>query len=134
MKAKVNPSLQKKMAMLGQKAEEKVKDQLIEIAQFATTRSPVDTGAYVTSFSMKPSYSSGRGITSNNKPRRQNPQAKRQEGLAQLLSDIETLKPLENPLVVLSNGSPHARQVETGEGWNQTPGYAVFAQVRDRFR
>jgi len=133
MKARVNPSLMKKMDLLEQTAEERAKDTLIDIAQFATSRSPVDTGAYVTSFSMKHSYSSGRGRTSNNKPRNQSPQAKRQEGLSQLVADIETLKPLENPLIVLSNGSPHAQSVETGEGW-QRPGYAVFAQVKDKFR
>ena len=128
MKAKVNPSLQKKMDLLGQKAEEQVKDQLVDIAQFATTRSPVDSGAYVTSFSMKHSYSSGRGRTSNNKPRGQDPQVKRSEGFSQLSGDIQSLKPLENPLVVLSNGSPHADEVEYRHG------YAVFAQVKDKFR
>ena len=129
MKAKVNISgVKKKMQLLEQKAEEEVKDQLIDIAQFATTRSPVDTGAYVTSFSMKHSYSSGRGKTSHNKPRGQDPQAKRSDGLSQLIGDIQALEPLENPLVVLSNGSPHASDVEYKHG------YAVFAQVKDKFR
>src|SRR6056297_805643 len=104
MKAKVNiAGVKKKMQLLEQKAEEEVKDQLIDIAQFATTRSPVDTGAYVTSFSMKHSYSSGRGRTSNNKPRRQNPQANLQKVWEHLLSTIEKRKRLENPLVLLSN-------------------------------
>jgi len=117
-----------KMKLLEQTAEERVKDKLVDISQFAVSRSPVDTGAYVTSFSMKHSYSSGRSRTSNNKPRGQSPEAKRQEGLSQLLVDIETLRPLENDLVVLSNGSPHANEVEYKHG------YAVFAQVKDRFR
>jgi len=129
MKAKVNiAGVKKKMQLLEQKAEEEVKDQLIDVAQFATTRSPVDTGAYVTSFSMKHSYSSGRGKTSHNKPRGQDPQAKRSDGLSQLVGDIQALEPLENPLVVLSNGSPHASDVEYKHG------YAVFAQVKDKFR
>jgi len=117
-----------KMKLLEQTAEERAKDKLIDIAQFATSRSPVDTGAYVTSFSMKHSYSSGRSRTSNNKPRGQSPDAKRQEGLSQLLVDIETLRPLENDLIVLSNGSPHANEVEYKHG------YAVFSQVKDKFR
>jgi len=117
-----------KMKLLEQTAEERAKDKLVDIAQFATSRSPVDTGAYVTSFSMKHSYSSGRSRTSNNKPRGQSPEAKRQEGLSQLLVDIETLRPLENDLIVLSNGSPHANEVEYKHG------YAVFSQVKDRFR
>lgn len=133
-RVKINPSLQRKMELLGQTAEERAKDQLVDIAQFAVARSPVDTGSYVTSFSLKNSYSSGRGRTSKNKPRNQDPQAKRQEGLSQLLQDIEGLNPLEDNLIVLSNGSPHARLVETGEVWSRTPGYAVFAQIKDKFR
>ncbi len=128
MKVRVNPSLLKKMELLEQTAEERVKDKLTDIAQFATSRSPVDTGAYVTSFSMKHSYSSGRSRTSRGLPRRQNPQDKRQEGLSQLSADISTLEPLGDNLVVLSNGSPHANDVEYKYG------YAVFAQVKDRFR
>lgn len=131
MKARVKfnkASLDKKLMMLEQTAEERVKDELTDIAQFAVTRSPVDTGAYVTSWSMKHSYSSGRSRTSKNKPRGQSPEAKRQEGLSQLLMDIETLRPLENDLVVISNGSPHADVVEYKHG------YAVFAQIKDKFR
>jgi len=131
MKARVKfnkSALDKKLLLAEQTVEEKVKDQLTDIAQFATSRSPVDTGAYVTSFSVKHSYSSGRSRTSNNKPRGQSPEAKRQEGLSQLVADIETLKPLENDLIVLSNGSPHANEVEYKHG------YAVFSQVKDKFR
>lgn len=131
MKARVKidqAGLDRKLKLLEQTAEEQAKDRLVDIAQFATSRSPVDTGAYVTSFSMKHSYSSGRGRTSRNKPTQQSPEAKRKEGLSQLLGDIETLKPLEQPLVVLSNGSPHADAVEYKHG------YAVFTQVKDRFR
>ena len=131
MKARVNfnkGALDKKLLLAEQTVEEKVKDQLTDIAQFATSRSPVDTGAYVTSFSIKHSYSSGRSRTSNNKPRGQSLEAKRQEGLSQLVADIETLKPLENDLIVLSNGSPHANEVEYKHG------YAVFSQVKDKFR
>lgn len=131
MKARVKidqAGLDRKLKLLEQTAEEQAKDRLVDIAQFATSRSPVDTGAYVTSFSMKHSYSSGRSRTSRDKPTQQSPEAKRQEGLSQLLGDIETLKPLEQPLVVLSNGSPHADVVEYKHG------YAVFTQVKDRFR
>lgn len=140
MKARVKfnkASLDKKLLLVEQTVEERVKDQMVDIAQFATSRSPVDTGAYVTSFSMKHSYSSGRGRTSKGKPRNQSPDAKRQEGLSQLLSDIETLKPLENDLIVLSNSSPHAKSVEYGnevdKRWGK-PGYAVFTQIKDKFR
>jgi hypothetical protein len=117
--------------------EKKAKDKLRDIAEFAVAVSPVDTGAYVTSWSMKPSYSSGRSRTSEGKPKNQNPEAKKQEGLSQLMSDIQSLKPLETPLVVISNSSPHAKSVEYGsqvdDNWKRD-GYAVFAQIRNKFR
>jgi hypothetical protein len=133
-RVKVNKSLDKKLEQLEQTAEERVKDELRDMASFTALKvqsvsgkgSPVDTGAYVTSFSIKNSYSSGRSRTSKGKPRRQNPQAKRQEGLAQMLGDIETLKPLEEPLIVISNGAPHAKYVEMK--------HAIFAQIRNKFQ
>ncbi len=143
MKARVRinkAQIDKKLKGLEQVVEDRFKDELTEMARFVTMApdvSPVDTGAYVTSFSIKPSYSSGRGRTSRNKPTGQNDTAKRNEGFAQLMSDIEKLEPMEQPLVVLSNGSPHALSVERGSdvdpNWNR-PGYAVFARVRNKFR
>jgi len=42
----------------------------------------IDTGAYVTSFSIGPAgFGGGRSRSSDNKPRNQNPQAKKDEGL-----------------------------------------------------
>jgi len=137
MKARVKfnkGALDKKLKQAEDKAYQQVENQLKEVSQFAVNRSPVDTGAYVTSFSVKNNYSSGRGRTSKNKPRNQSPQAKRQEGYAQMAADIEGLDLKNSEIIVISNGSPHARLVETGEAWSNTPGYAVFAQLRDRFR
>ena len=128
MKARVqvNKSLSDKQLLLGQTVEEKVKDKLVDIAQFAVTRTPVWSGAAVTSYSMKHSYSSGRGRISQ-KERTPDEAGKRQEGLSQLMSDIEGLKPLKNPLVVLSNGAPHFKE------WVE-PKYDIFGQVKDKFR
>jgi len=137
MKARVKfnkASLDGKIKAAEDQIYQQVENELKDIAQFAVSRSPVDTGAYVTSFSIKNTYSSGRARTSNRKPRNQSPQAKRQEGYAQMASDIEALDLTTSKIVVLSNGSPHAQIVETGEGWSRTPGYAVFAQVKDKFR
>ena len=48
---KVNASFYKKMEYLEDIVEDAVKEELISIAQSAVSFSPVDTGAYVTSFS-----------------------------------------------------------------------------------
>ena len=123
---KINPSLESKMLLLGQSAEDAAKDKLISIAQTAVTASPVDTGAYVTSHSFKTNTSSrGRGKSSANKPRGQDPQAKRQEGLDNLMTDINKLDLSELTKVTLRNDSPHAQAVEYKHG------YYVYAIVRN---
>ena len=99
----------------------------------------VDTGAYVTSFSMlKAGSGGGRSRTSNNKPTNQNPEVKKQEGYNQLQSDIQNLnikQMLEdgNVRVVIRNRAPHAKDVENGTSWN-SPGYGVFAKLGARFK
>ena len=123
---KVNTSLKKKLVLLEQTAEGTVRDKLIDIAQTAVSASPVDTGAYVTSHSFKTNTSSrGRGKRSTNKPRGQDPQAKRQEGLNNLIEDINQLDLSSMKRVTLRNDSPHAHAVE------HKLGYYVYAQVRN---
>lgn len=123
---KINPSLESKMLLLGQSAEDAAKDKLISIAQTAVTASPVDTGAYVTSHSFKTNTSSrGRGKSSANKPRGQNPETKRREGLDNLIYDINSLDLKTLKKVTLRNDSPHAQDVEYKHG------YAVYTIVRN---
>lgn len=130
---KINKSYDDKLKLLGQTAEDMVRDKLISMAQDAVTLSPVDTGAYVTSFSYKTNSSSrGRGKSSKGKPRGQNPQAKRQEGLNNLVSDLNAIDLSETKSVTLRNDSPHAEAVEHGEYWPRTGGYFVFTQLRNR--
>lgn len=128
MKAKVAPGLGKKFKKTDQGIEDRVKKELRGIASYAVTISPVYSGAYVTSFSMKPNYSSGRGRTSTNKPEAIDKQAKKQEGRSQLYSDIENLDLEKDKMVVLSNGAPHVNKVEYEHG------YAVFTKVKSKFR
>ena len=60
-------------------SEDAVKEELVSIAQSAVSFSPVDTGAYVTSFSFTTGAGRPRGKSSDNKPKKQNPQQKMQE-------------------------------------------------------
>jgi hypothetical protein len=123
---KINNSLERKMLLLGQTAEDVAKDKLISIAQTAVTASPVDTGAYVTSHSFKTDTTSrGRGKSSANKPRGQNPEVKRREGFDNLMYDISTLDLKTLKKVTLRNDSPHAQEVEYKHG------YAVYTIVRN---
>jgi len=109
---KINKSFYDKVEALQQEVEDSVKEELVAVARTATSVSPVDTGAYVTSFSMKTSRSSGRGKSSENKPRFQDKNQKRKEGLALLMEDIAYLDLEVNKSITFSNGSPHAQDVE----------------------
>lgn len=123
---KINPSLRKKFAALEQTAEDAVRDKLIDIAQTAVSYSPVDTGAYVTSFSYTVGAGRPRGKSSRNKPTNQDAGAMRKVGFGNLVSDINKVPNLLNTTAItLRNGSPHATAVEYKHG------YHVFAKVRN---
>ena len=128
---KVNSSFYKKMEILDEYIEEYVSDQLIDIAQTAVNLSPVDTGAYVTSFSYSVGAGRPRGKSSDNKPKDQNPQAMRQEGLSNLISDINKVDLKNTTSITLRNASPHASDVENGGPSWRRAGYKVFAQIRN---
>ena len=114
-------------------AEDAVRDRLTDIANFVTSISPVDTGAYVTSHSMvaNNSNSRARGKTSRNKPRKQNREEYQSKGLSNLLSDINTIEFDKLVKVTLRNDSPHARYVEDGNG--NSRGHLVYTKTRRQF-
>lgn len=130
---KVNKSFDNKMMLLQQTAEERIKDELFSIADYAIAISPVDTGAYVESFSMLPagqgggrSKSSGARTASVKKGT-----ASRQQfadiARSNLYSDIEKVSLETSDKVTLRNRAPHAREVEDKHGWS------VFTKVRNKF-
>jgi hypothetical protein len=129
---KINSSFNQKMDKLDETVENAVYNKLFDIAQTTVELSPVDTGAYVTSHSFQTNTSSrGRGKSSRNKPRKQNEQAMRQEGLNNLVQDINTLDLSSTEKITLRNDSPHARAVEYGgPNWKIQP-YGVYTQVRN---
>jgi len=116
-----------------QAQEEAIRDRLTDIAQFVTSISPVDTGAYVTSHSMvaNNSNSRARGKTSKGKPRKQNREEYQSKGLANLLSDINAIEFDKLVKVTLRNDSPHARYVEDGNG--NSRGHLVYTKTRRQF-
>lgn len=136
--ASIQQTFDRLKGRLNEMAEVQIEDRLEDLADYATRISPVDTGAYVTSFSFKQAgQGGGRRRTSDNKPRGQNPEQKRREGYEQLLSDIPALNIKEmleqgNVKITLRNRSPHSRDVEDGENW-QSDGYHVFTRIRRKF-
>ena len=128
----VNSSFYNKLKHLDKTVLDTVKGRLEDIARTAVDFSPVETGAYVTSFSYTVGAGRPRGKSSDNKPRGANLQGKRDEGYNNLLQDISRINSIEDlDNIQLRNGSPHAYDVEYGENWKRTEGYFVFAKLEN---
>ena len=120
-----------KLTTLIQKIEDdlhKVRNEfLLNMAEDIVTSSKptVDTGAYITSHSIRTTRGAGRSRSSHGKPTGQDPEAKAAEAMGQLMDDIASL-PDDQTQVYLTNNSPHANIVEYSHG------YAVYEGVRSR--
>jgi len=109
---KINPSFYKKMDELELQVEDAVGSKLMSIAETIVNFSPVDTGAYVTSHSVKSNTSSrGRGKSSKGKPKADKA-AKKSEGLNNLMEDINALDLSSTQRFTFRNDSPHAQAVD----------------------
>jgi hypothetical protein len=123
-----------------QVAAEQIERRLEAVASYAVNISPVDTGAYVNSFSMgRAGFGGGRSRTSKGKPPNQNPEAKKQEVFEALQGDIKgmNIKKMlqqEDVRFTLRNRAPHANTVEDGSNWQRQDGYYVFTRIRGRFK
>jgi len=133
---KVNKTLQQKLDKANGSIEEAIKDQLEHIANYAVAISPVDTGAYVESFSMlSVGQGGGRKKNSETEARRSRRvwenTASRKEftgiALENLRQDIDKFDLERSEKVVLRNRADHAQDVE--DKW----GYSVFTKVRNKF-
>jgi len=106
-------------------AEPQVKRIIRNVAEDALFYSPVDTGAFITSWSVVPSGSgAGRSRTSRNKPKA-NEAEKRDEAARQIEADIAALDVM-NTNAVLRNRSPHAPIVEQRK--------QITTRLKDRYR
>ena len=138
MKAKastfaVNKSFSDKLNHLDAIAIGSVKERLEAIARTAVEYSPVDTGAYVTSFSYTVGAGRPRGKSSDNLTKGQNLEGKQEEGYKNLIQDMSRIKSIEDlNNIQLRNGSPHATDVEYGENWHSS-GYFVFAKLESTY-
>ena len=129
----VNSSFYNKLKHLDATVVDSVKGRLGDIARTAVDYSPVDTGAYVTSFSYTIGAGRPRGKSSDNLPKGQSLEGKQEEGYGNLMRDISRIKSIEDlDYIQLRNGSPHATDVEYGENWHSS-GYFVFAKLESTY-
>ena len=122
----VNKSFDDKLNKMVELAEEEVKDRLEHVANYALFISPVDTGAYVESFSFTVGAGRPRGKSSANRPKVPRGEAV-ERARANLYSDLERFKLGSSDTITLRNNAPHAQKVE------DIHGYSVFTKVRNKF-
>ncbi len=137
MTMKLNPGFWNKMKQLDNMVEQGIENQLQRFADAAIDntlgnndrrRPAVDTGAYITSFSITYGRGRPRGKSSRGKQRK-NPDilGLSEVGRANLYNDIGKLDLLNTERVTLRNNSPHAVFVEYKHA------YYIFAKLEREF-
>jgi len=121
-------SLDKKQKKLESFIEDRLEDTLVNIGTYAVQISPVYSGAFAESWSIRP-IGSGGGRSRQSRPERvPDAQAKKEEAKGNIRSDAATYSEqiLEQGGAELNNRAPHAKDVDAK--------YATIATVRDKFR
>ena len=124
----ISPSFQAKMTKLEELYGDKIEDKLVRFANDAIEISPVDTGAFVESWSLVPIGSGpNRRISSEGKPSKDYTLAK-SDARTNVARDAARLKDriIKDGGAALRNGAPHAKEVDKK--------YQTVGRVRDRFR
>ena len=121
-------SLDKKRKELESFIEDRLEDTLVNIGTYAVQISPVYSGAFAESWSIRPIGSGGGRSRQSRDERVPDVQAKKEEAKGNIRSDVVTYSEqiLENGGAELNNRAPHAKEVDAK--------YATIATVRDKFR
>lgn len=125
----ISPSFQKKMTKLNELIGDNIAEQLQSLGNYAVEISPVDTGAFVESWSIRPMGSgASRRKSSDNRPKGKDFRQAKDDARTNIAEDVARLKDriIEEGGATLRNGSPHAKQVDDK--------YMTIRRVRDRFR
>lgn len=124
----ISPSFQKKMTKLQDLVGDNIAEQLQSLGNYAVQISPVQTGAFVESWSIRPIGSGGgRSRSSNNKPLKDFEAAK-EDARSNIASDVSQFKDriIADGGAVIANRSPHAEIVDEK--------YMTIRRVKDKFR
>jgi len=124
----ISPSFQKKMSKLEQLVGDNLVEKLTSLGHYAVEISPVDTGAFVESWSLRP-MGSGASRRLSSEGRLPKDYVKAKDKARQNISkDAERLKDriLNEGGATLRNGSPHAKDVDDK--------YLTIQRVKNRFR
>jgi hypothetical protein len=105
MGATVSRSVRKFMKDVSKDLDTKLKDSAMDMATAAIQESPVQTGAFVTSWTVSDRSNRGRSRTSRGRPKRSESEAKTEASLL-VSNDIDAL-PEETRNIYLNNRAPH---------------------------
>ena len=125
----INSSFYKKMDEIENRIENELYSKGEEIVSYAVAISPIYSGAYVESFSVRPrGDSSGRSRSSDNRPQLSlaAKDAKKRDEAERLRGEVRAVDPLESGGFTLRNRAPHNKVVEKK--------HSVFLRTKDRFR
>jgi hypothetical protein len=125
----INKSFYKKMEALENRVKHDVFTKGQEIVSYAVSISPVDTGAYVESFSVVGRGAGGGRSRSSENRRRLGTSEKegvKMDEAARLRAELEAIDLTDEKGFTLRNRAPHNKAVEDK--------HAVFLRTKDRFR
>ena len=124
----ISPSFQAKMSKLDELVGDAVEDKLTSLGLYAVEISPVETGAFVESWSLRPiGSSSGRRRQREGKPPKDTASAKA-EARQNIITDAARFKDqiVDKGGAILVNRSSDAKEVDKR--------FQTVGRVRDRFR
>lgn len=124
----ISPSFQKKMDKLEELIGDQIDEKMLSLGTYAVEISPVYSGAFAESWSIRPIGSGGGRSRKSRKQRVPDVQSKKEEAKELIARDVAQYSDqiLEAGGAVLTNRSPHAKEVDLK--------YATVARVKDRFR
>jgi len=96
-KLKVSPALKAKLAEIDQMLEDAVERKMTDVARTVVLASPVDTGAFVNSWSFKDNLGGGRSKSSAGKPTGRDSGSERGKALNNLVNDIKKAVEVGSP-------------------------------------
>lgn len=124
----ISPSFQKKMDKLEELIGDQIDEKMLSLGTYAVEISPVYSGAFAESWSIRPIGSGGGRSRKSRDQRVPDVQSKREEAKGLIAGDVAQYSDqiLKSGGAVLTNRSPHAKEVDLK--------YATVARVKDRFR
>lgn len=115
MSVQVTPGFMRKFTEMEKDiVKPQILDTVEDMANYAVNNSPVWSGAYVNSWSIKANNTSSRGRRRVSTITRGNENAERESARSNLFTDISRIEVMEEPLrsITMRNDSAHAQAVE----------------------